>query len=222
MLRFSLASRSLRNKQECIVEAAAPRGYLYGGGQTCQTLIGVPSHAHPFTPRVGCAHNKHSLKLGGLHIMIPSKFSTLFPLLILTIVALSAAPASSAQACSDRTLNGKFGYTVTGTIMQNSGPLVAGPFVAVGRIVFDGKGGVSTIRSLNDNGIVLQNDSGTGTYAINPDCTGTFNITVGPPADQIQLTLSIVLDDTDQVRGVVTTPNVVLAFDARKQLPFFY
>ena len=155
--------------------------------------------------------------------MISCKFiRSLFPLLILTTIALSAAPASSAQACSDRTLSGKFGYTVTGTIVRNSGPLVAGPFVAVGRIVFDGKGGVSTVRSLNDNGIVLQNDSGTGTYTINSDCTGTFNITVGPPSEQIQLTLDIVLDDTDQVRGVVTTPDVVLAFEARKQLPFFF
>ncbi|MGA3092094.1 MAG: hypothetical protein ABSD75_26095 [Terriglobales bacterium] len=150
--------------------------------------------------------------------------STLNRVLVLSIVsaiAFSVMPSASAQGCSDRSLNGSFGYTVTGTIVQNSGPLVAGPFVAVGRIVFDGKGRVSTVRSLNDDGIVLQNDSGTGTYTMNSDCAGTFNITVGPPADQIELTLSIVLDDTDQVRGVVTTPNAVLAFEARQQLPIF-
>lgn len=136
--------------------------------------------------------------------------------------ALAAIPKGNAQTCSDQSLNGSYGYTVTGTIVQNTGPFLAGPFVAAGRISFNGKGGVSTVRSLNDDGVVLQNDTGTGTYTVNPDCTGSFNISVGPPGDQIELTLSIVLDDRDQVRGVVTTPNVVLAFDARKQLPIVY
>ena len=58
------------------------------------------------------------------------------------------------------------------------GPLVSGPFAAVGRIVFDGDGHVSTIRSLSDNGIVIQNDSGSGTYTLKSNCTGSFNITV--------------------------------------------
>jgi hypothetical protein len=151
--------------------------------------------------------------------MTTSIFNKLLPLSILAVLALSVPAAAGALACSDQSLKGSFGYTVTGSIVQNTGPLVAGPFVAVGRIVFDGKGGVSTVRSLNDNGIVFQNDMGKGTYTINRDCTGSFKITVGPPDSQIDLGLDIVLDDMDQVRGIVTTPNVVLAFEARKQLP---
>lgn len=142
--------------------------------------------------------------------------------LLLITVALFAATTSRAQLCSERSLKGSYGYTVTGTITQNSGPLLAGPFVAVGRIVFDGRGHVSTVRSLNDGGFPLTNDAGTGTYSVQHDCTGSFNITVGPPTSQIVLTLSIVLDDTDQIRGVVTTPNVVLALEGRRQLPFIY
>jgi hypothetical protein len=145
-------------------------------------------------------------------------FNSFLPLSILTVLALSTATRARAQACSDQSLKGAFGYTVTGTIVQNTGPLVAGPFVAVGRIVFDGKGGVSTVRSVNDNGMVIQNDTGKGTYTMNQDCTGSFNITVGPPGNQIELTLDIVLDDTDQVRGVVTTPNVALVLEGRRQL----
>jgi hypothetical protein len=149
--------------------------------------------------------------------MSTRSFNNFLPLALLTVLVLSPAIGARAQACSDRTLKGAFGYTVTGSIVQNTGPLVAGPFVAVGRIVFDGKGGVSTVRSVNDNGYVFQNDTGKGTYSMNQDCTGSFNITVGPPGSQIELTLDIVLDDGDQVRGVVTTPYVALVLEGRRQ-----
>ena len=143
-------------------------------------------------------------------------------LYLLLVIALFAATTSHAQLCSNRSLKGSYGYTVTGTITQNTGPLFAGPFVAVGRIVFDGRGHVSTVRSLNDAGFPLTNDAGTGTYSVEQDCTGTFNITVGPPTNLIQLNLSIVLDDTDQIRGVVTTPYVALVLEGRRQLPVLY
>jgi hypothetical protein len=138
------------------------------------------------------------------------------------VIALSSLPTAGAQSCSNKSLKGSFGYTVTGTIVKNVGPLVAGPFVAVGKITFDGVGGVQTTRSLNDNGNVLQHDSGTGTYSLNKDCTGSFTISVGPPTDLITLSLDIVLDDTYELRGVVTTASVVLSFDGRKQWPVEY
>jgi hypothetical protein len=143
-------------------------------------------------------------------------------LFVFAIAGIALPPTASAQTCSNRTLKGSFGYTVTGTITQSLGPLVAGPFVAVGRIVFDGKGGVTTVRSINDNGIGLQNDVGSGTYSMKADCTGSFNISVGPPGQQVQLNLDIVLDDTYELRGVVITPNVVLSLQGRKQYQLNY
>lgn len=137
-------------------------------------------------------------------------------------VALAAASPASAQTCSNQSLKGSYGYTVTGSIVTSQGPLVAGPFAAVGRIVFDGVGGVQTVRSLSDNGLILTNDSGTGTYSMNSNCTGSFNITVGPPGNAITLTLNIVLDDTYELRGIVTTSGIVLTFEGRRQFPFSY
>lgn len=138
------------------------------------------------------------------------------------LLALSALPTASAQVCSAQSLKGSFGYSVSGTIVTGSGPLVAGPFAAVGKLTFDGKGNVTTVRSLSDNGIVFQGDPGTGTYKMNADCTGSFNITVGPPGHAIVLSLDIVLDDAYQLRGVVTTPGIVLLLEGRKQLPIIY
>ena len=81
MLRFPLASISLRSKQECFVEATAPRStsISHRGGLTLNRLrrfgtnqvrglgfVPLPVGAaflspalHSITPRVGCAHNKH-------------------------------------------------------------------------------------------------------------------------------------------------------------------
>jgi hypothetical protein len=92
----------------------------------------------------------------------------------------------------------------------------------VGRLVFDGNGHVKTVRTLSDNGGVLTNDSGSGTYVVNSDCTGSFNISVGPPNNVTILTLNLVLDDTDQIRAIVTNPNTVLTLEGRKQLPIMF
>lgn len=136
---------------------------------------------------------------------------------------------SQAKAqCAQFSLNGAYGYTVTGTIVAGTGtneppPLFArGPFAAVGRIVFDGKGGVTTVRTLSETNTVVQNDSGTGTYTVNSDCTGSFNITVGPSGHSVQLSLNFVLDGADEIRAIVTNINVILVFDARKQLPIYF
>jgi hypothetical protein len=157
---------------------------------------------------------------------------SMFNRIVLTFVgaaiALSVSPVVNAQVCSAKSLKGSFGYTVTGSIVTDipalpaSPVLIKGPFAAVGRITFDGQGGVTTVRSLSDNGVIFQHDAGSGTYSMNKDCTGSFTITVGPPSSLVTLSLDIVLDDTNQLRGVVTTTGAALIFEGRKQLPIIY
>ena len=137
-------------------------------------------------------------------------------------LAACAMPKAHAQICSTQTLHGSFGYTVTGSITTSFGPLLAGPFSAVGKINFDGNGHVTTVRSLSDNGFILQGDAGTGTYILNSDCTGSFNITVGPPGNTVVLTLNTVVDDNMELRAIVTNPSTVLIFDGRRLLPIIY
>jgi hypothetical protein len=144
-----------------------------------------------------------------------------YPVLFAAFIAGSLTQSASAQLpyCSDRSLNGSYGYTVVGNVTAAFGPLVVGPFAAVGRLVFDGQGHVKTVRTLSDNGGVLTNDSGSGTYLVNSDCTGSFNISVGPPNNITVLTLNLVIDDTDQIRAIVTNQGTVLTLEGRKQLP---
>jgi hypothetical protein len=133
-----------------------------------------------------------------------------------------ALPIAYAQTCSHQSLKGSYGYTVTGTVVSSVGLISPGPFGAVGRITFDGRGGVTTVRTLSDNGAVLQHDAGSGSYTLNSDCTGSFTISVGPPGNEVHLSLDIVLDGTYQLRGIVTNPGLVLLFEARRQFPLLY
>ena len=112
------------------------------------------------------------------------------------------------KACSTASLQGAFGYTVTGFSST-------GPFAAVGRLVFNGSGMVTTTRTLSNAGTVVQGDSGSGTYMLGADCTGSFTINASGLG---QLRVDIVVDDQgDQIRGIVTNPGFTLTLEGRKQ-----
>lgn len=120
------------------------------------------------------------------------------------------SPAQASQRwCSNSTLEGSFGYTVTG--FRPGGV----PFAAVGRLVFNGSGGVSTVRTLSNGGVVVQGDAGTGRYTLKADCTGSFSIGA---AGVGSLSLDMVVDDDgDQIRGIVTNSGFVLTLEGRRQ-----
>jgi hypothetical protein len=59
-------------------------------------------------------------------------------------------------------------------------PAPVGPEAEVGTQTFDGKGGTTGAATLVDaNGTVHQLTM-TGTYTVNPDCTGTFTLQIAP------------------------------------------
>lgn len=122
-----------------------------------------------------------------------------------------SAQAKTEKSCSLSTLQGSYGYTVTGFIPGSSPANV--PFAAVGRIVFDGRGGVTTVRTLSAGGTVVQNDPGSGMYSVNADCTGKFTISA-PPLGILSLDL-VVDDDGSQIRAIVTNTGYVLTLEGR-------
>jgi hypothetical protein len=124
---------------------------------------------------------------------------------------LMLAPALRADndGCSTESLKGAFGYTVRGTTPANA------QFAAVGRLVFNGKGLVTTVRTLSSAGNIVRNDTGSGTYALDGDCRGSF--TIGA-AGLGQLQVDIVLSgDGRELRGIVTNPGFVLTLEGTKQ-----
>lgn len=131
---------------------------------------------------------------------------------ILLVGLVSQAQAGD-KSCSTAGLKGSYGYTVTGFAPGgSSGALV--PFVAVGRIVFDGKGNVSTKRTLSVNGAVTRGDVGSGTYTVNSDCSGSFTITA-TGLGLLRLDLQID-DDGEEIRAIVTNPGFVLTLEGKQ------
>jgi len=115
--------------------------------------------------------------------------------------------------CSLRSLKGCFGTTINGNLV--GGPL-AGPVAGIALQKFDGEGGLTQVDTVSINGILIANGrSATGTYTVNPDCTGTA--TINFPA-QPPLQLSFVLDDhRKELRAVTTNPGVTTTSVGRKQ-----
>jgi hypothetical protein len=58
-----------------------------------------------------------------------------------------------------------------------------GPFATAGYQVHDGKHKVNGVYSANFNGKIFNNESFTGTYTVNADCTGTATFTDGTHYD---------------------------------------
>jgi hypothetical protein len=95
----------------------------------------------------------------------------------------------AALACSNRTLDGSYSFTVHGQSLSADGKTSTGLFDGVGLISFDGDGNLTQEDYIINNGIqvpgIAPNASGfhtgeTGTYAVNSDCTGSIVLTLGP------------------------------------------
>jgi len=149
--------------------------------------------------------------------------------LLFTLVAtliLSVVPIAQARTCSNATGAGKWGFTVTGTIITPNGPVSV---VQVGRFTLDRAGNVvgSQARSLG-GGIARETFKGTTTT--NPDCTGSGTIQVFDESGSLVRTSGldfVLVDNAREARYIVTSivlPNgasipPILAVDAKRLFP---
>jgi hypothetical protein len=83
----------------------------------------------------------------------------------------------ASASCSNATLAGNYGFTVTG--VNGSGSLTA----AVGQLTADGKGGLTGTQTISVAGVISSNVALTGTYSIKANCTGKTTITSGTAAN---------------------------------------
>lgn len=80
------------------------------------------------------------------------------------------ATAILSSACSNASLSGPYGFSLNGSDLSGS---VASPFTIIGVSTYDGAGGFHEVGTTNAGGTVTQ-DTWTGTYSVNPDCTVTL------------------------------------------------
>jgi hypothetical protein len=133
-------------------------------------------------------------------------------------MALSLVPSAKADVdeCSVITLKGSFGIATNGSIVA-FGPV--GPVAEVGVIKFDGAGGVSQTTTVSLNGTILPNRSSiSGSYEVNPDCTGDLSVVLPGPAGTITSTSDfVIVDHGKEIRLVNTGAGRVLLGNARRQ-----
>jgi hypothetical protein len=104
----------------------------------------------------------------------------------LMVVVLSLAigiQAQDAQHCSNETLHGSYGFHATGS-----------GFVAIGRFVFDGNGGLTGKLYIRVPGTNIGPVEFPGTYSVSPDCIVTD--TWGPPINSTHVSAIV-----DQGKG---------------------
>jgi len=84
-----------------------------------------------------------------------------------------AAHAKDANECTQQSLRGSYGYVLQGLQFPSPpSPVGAMPVSAAGLMVFDGEGGLAAQDTFN-SGVAISHRTGTGTYAVSSDCTGS-------------------------------------------------
>ena len=117
-----------------------------------------------------------------------------------------ATQASAEERCNNASLRGSYAFQVDGTNVN-------GPFAAVGKNSYDGKGQLKGVITISSNGVIIP-ATYTGTYTLNADCTG-----IKSAALDIGLTVnfSFVVDSNlREIRMIVTDPGFTVSGTARK------
>ena len=133
------------------------------------------------------------------------KMKILFATLMLMLTSACLYADEDDRQCSNATLNGDYAFTVTGTRPSGPGaPLEQ--FVGWTVTSFDGDGGGTQVGashgSINGDSI---DDSGTLTYSLNPDCSGTATLQLSNNRPLLRLWI-VVMDDAKEDRAVERAP----------------
>ena len=134
-----------------------------------------------------------------------------------TVFVLGIVPRAQAdehRGCSNATLQGSFGFTSVGTQLALPAPF-AGPFTEIGRQTFDGRGATDGTATLSANGNI-RNVTFDGTYAVNPDCTGSMALFVLPFGSTVNLDF-VIDDDGAELRAIVTDAGAIESLVFKKQ-----
>jgi hypothetical protein len=139
------------------------------------------------------------------------------PFLLTLALIVSSPLMSHASACSNSTIRGSYAFTLHGTLFLPGGSTLLVDGIA--KTTFDGKGNFTQVDAVADNGNLAPGwRAGTGTYSVNPDCTGTQTIVVpGLPDLHLQF---IVAQSGNTIHAVVTDAGFATTAEGeRLELP---
>ncbi len=112
--------------------------------------------------------------------MTRTTMSMIFALVFASLLVISNVQAGG--KCTEATLEGSYGHIITGTRFDLDRALA----VNVGIVVFDGRGNYTLSITTTVNGEV-QRSTGSGSYTLNENCSGTTYGADGTPLFDIVL-----------------------------------
>jgi len=127
---------------------------------------------------------------------------------LLVVVALTPA-AHAAERCTTAGLKGNYGFTGIGFFSIGS---ENGPIVATAVATLDGESNVTATVTASFNGDV-QTFPYTGTYSMNPDCTGSITATPGSGLANFSI---VVVRGGAEILGMDSDPGNTWTIDFKK------
>jgi hypothetical protein len=135
------------------------------------------------------------------------------PFLLALALVVSSPLMSHASACSNSTIRGSYAFTIHGTIFLPDGSTVL--LDGLAKQTFDGNGNFTQVDAVADNGNLTPGwRPGSGTYSVNPDCTGTQTIVI-PANPDVHLQF-IVAQSGNTIHQVVIDPGVAATAEGER------
>jgi hypothetical protein len=131
------------------------------------------------------------------------KFRILF--LLTLVVVGSQSSRAHGNTCTNSTIRGSYAFTIHGTLFLPDGSTLV--IDGIDKVTFDGKGNFTQVDAVATNGKLDAPGwrPGTGTYSVNPDCTGTQTLVVqGLPDLHLQF---IVAQSGNTIHQIVIDPG---------------
>jgi len=136
------------------------------------------------------------------------------PFLLTLALIVSSTLTAYARPCSNQTLKGTYANSLHGLIYppDGSAPLV---LAGVVKSTYDGQGNFTQVDAVGVNGHLTPGwRPGSGTYSVNPDCTGTSTIVIPGMADvHLQFVVS---PSGNTSHFVVIDPGLATAGDSER------
>ena len=134
-----------------------------------------------------------------------------------SFLALALVPSAFGygSSCDYSSLQGTFGFTLTGSRNTGTNP---GPRAAVGQITFDGRGNLTGSETQSNNGVIVKNVTETGTVTVNQDCSGSATVTLsGSGVDTTKRTFNFqILHNSEEIFAIVTDTGFTETIDFKQ------
>ena len=126
--------------------------------------------------------------------------TTLAIIFVVTLCMGLASVAHAAEHCSNAKAAGSWGLTLTGTLILPTGPV---PGAAVARLSIDAAGNITGTEARNVGG-GFANETVTGSWTVNPDCTATVTVNIYESGTLVRTSVlaAVFVDHLSKIRAV--------------------